>query len=449
VIATRRKALATGISLPADYLDLWPTVARHPFPFTLELGGTHAVLGSNPYRVLLAKGDRVTDWCAGRKRVRRADPFDVVREALAEHAVKDNDTAFPFAGGAIGYLGYDLGRHIELLPERAIDDRGLPDLFLAFYDRAIVVDHSARRAAIVELSEREDGRAMDAKQYDEEFRGLGPMTAGATGSNFTRDEYLAAVARVRDYIAAGDVYQVNLSQRFRARTPASPFELYRRLRPAPYSSLLEIGRRAIVSSSPELFLDVRERRVVTRPIKGTRRRGETLAEDERLRGELLASEKDNAELAMIVDLERNDLGRVCEYGSVRVTEPLALETHPTVHHLVATVEGKLRRDADLVGLLRATFPGGSVTGAPKIRAMEIIDELEPTRRGAYTGAIGFLGFDGAATLSVAIRIIEVHGDDCWFQVGGGVVADSDPAAEYDETLVKGAALAQAIGIQIA
>jgi para-aminobenzoate synthetase component 1 len=244
---------------------------------------------------------------------------------------------------------------------------------------------------------------------------------------------------------------VNLSQRFHTRSPLTPQELYERLRassPAPYSALLEMGSRAVISSSPELFLQTEGRRVVTRPIKGTRRRGRSSEEDERLRAELLASPKDDAELAMIVDLERNDLGKVCEAGSVVVSDAKSLETHPTVHHLAATVEGKLKPGAGAVDLLRATFPGGSVTGAPKIRAMEIIDELEPTRRAAYTGAIGRIGFDGRVALSVAIRIIEKHGEDVWFQTGGGLVADSDPAREYDETLVKASGIVRALGIDL-
>ena len=259
------------------------------------------------------------------------------------------------------------------------------------------------------------------------------------------------MARAREYIAAGDIYQVNLSQRFHTRCALDPLEIYTRLRassPAPYSALLGMGARSVVSSSPELFLHSDGRRVVTRPIKGTRPRGATPGEDDRLRTELMASPKDDAELAMIVDLERNDLGRVCEYGSVRVATAKELETHPTIHHLVATVEGRLRRGAGPVDLLRATFPGGSVTGAPKIRAMEIIDELEPTRRAAYTGAIGWIGFDGRVGLSVAIRIVEKHGEDLWFQTGGAIVADSEPEREFDETLVKATGIIRALGIDL-
>ncbi len=382
--------------------------AVRPFPYIIEGIGQ----GADPYRVLFAKDGSIDDWRTGRRATYRADPFDVLRDALAE----------PGCRHAVGYLGYDLGRHIEKLPARAVDDLDFPGLFLAFHGTAT-------------------GPAMPPDAYQT------PTPSRRASSNFTRDSYLAAVAKIRDYIAAGDVYQVSLSQRFHATTDASPRELYDRLRvvsPAPHSALLEFGDRAIISASPELFLQVKDRRVVTRPIKGTRPRGD----DERLRAELLASEKDNAELAMIVDLERNDLGRVCEYGSVRVTEPVALETHPTVHHLVATVEGTLRRDADLVDLLRATFPGGSVTGAPKIRAMEIIDELEPTRRAAYTGAVGILRADGSASLSIAIRTLEKQGEDVWFQAGGGVVWDSDPAQEYEETLVKARAMATALGVSL-
>ncbi|MBI4566749.1 MAG: aminodeoxychorismate synthase component I [Planctomycetes bacterium] len=459
--AFRFRPVAAGVTLPSDALSIWPTLARQPFPFILDYTDPTqpdrpwTILGSNPARVWIAKGDRIEEWRAGRKRTLRGDPFEVLRAALAEHAVSDDDTGLPFAGGAVGYLGYDLGGRIESLPRQAVDDRGFPDLFLAFYDRALVLDRAANRARLVELAPRDPPRAIDPRAYDEHFGSWPPLSPRAcdrpVASNFTREGYLAAVRRAREYIAAGDIYQVNLSQRFHARMRLDPFDIYARLRsssPAPYSALLSMGARAVVSSSPELFLHARERHVVTRPIKGTRSRGADPAEDERLRAELLSSPKDDAELAMIVDLERNDLGRVCEFGSVKVTQPKALETHPTVHHLVATVEGRLRRDADAIDLLRATFPGGSITGAPKIRAMEIIDEIEPTRRAAYTGAIGWIGFDGRVALSIAIRIVERHGEDLWFQVGGGIVADSDPEQEFHETLVKATGIVRALGLDL-
>jgi para-aminobenzoate synthetase component 1 len=447
------RPVSTGIALPREPLDYFRSIARHPFPFILESQSTGrwTFLGSNPYRVLLVKESRVTDWRAGRAKARTADPFDAIRDALAEHRVEP-DPAVPFPGGAVGYLGYDLAQHLEKLPRRAVDDRGFPDAFLAFYDRVVAADRETGRASVIELSTREEKRAMTPADYAETFAGPAPMEPWRpVTSNFTRDAYLAAVRRAKDYIAAGDIYQVNLSQRFATTTPLAPIDVYRRLRevsPAPFGALLQIGNRAVVSSSPELFLQKDGRRVVTRPIKGTRRRGGTPEDDERLRAELYASSKDAAELAMIVDLERNDLGRVCDYGTVRVPDLKALESHPTVHHLVATIEGRLRREADAVDLLRAAFPTGSITGAPKIRAMEIIDELEPTRRAAYTGAIGTLGFDGNLNLSVAIRILELHGANAWFQVGGGLVADSIPDDEFAETLVKATGMVRALGVDL-
>ena len=450
------RPIATGIELPREPLTYFATLARHPFPFILESqsGGRFTFMGSNPFRVLIAKGGRVTDWRAGRERTREADPFEALRDALAEHSV-DNDRGLPLPGGAVGYLGYDLVQHLETLPRRATDDRGFPDLFLAFYDRIVVSDRETGRCQVVDLSERATKRAMDLRTYEERFGGPTPMAPWPherpVASNLSRSAYLAAVRRAKEYIAAGDIYQVNLSQRFATRTTLDALQVYRQLRaasPAPFGALIQIGNRSVISSSPELFLKKTGRDVVTRPIKGTRRRGAAADEDERLRAELLARPKDDAELTMIVDLERNDLGRVCEYGTVQVPVLKALESHPTVHHLVSTVEGRLRRDCDVVDLLRATFPTGSITGAPKIRAMQIIDELEPTRRAAYTGAIGAIGFDGDLQLSVAIRIVELHGRNAWFQVGGGIVADSEPEAEFEETLVKATGIVRALGVDL-
>jgi para-aminobenzoate synthetase component 1 len=443
-------ALSTALALPRDLAAYFPTVARHPFPFLLEsaASGRYSFLGSNPYAVLTARADRLSLWRANREKTFRGNPFDVLAEMIAERRA-ENDRDFPLPGGAVGAFGYDLGRHLERLPLRAEDDLDFPDLVLGFYDRVVCVDHQGQKAWIIELSDRAAERAIDSRTYDEAFGGA-PGTR-ARGANFTPARYLDAVRRAKDYITAGDIYQVNLSQRFHARTDAAPFDVYRELRrisPAPHAAFLQFGRRAILSASPEQFLELRGRTVVTRPIKGTRRRSADDDEDERLRQELFTSAKDDAELAMIVDLERNDLGRVCEFGSVKVTAPKTLESHPTVHHLVATVEGRLARGRGAVDLLKATFPGGSITGAPKIRAMEIIDELEPTRRAFYTGSIGYLGFDGSMSLSVAIRTILADGPDYFFQAGGGIVADSDPLAEYDETLAKASAMARALGVSI-
>ncbi len=369
----------------------------------------------------------------------------------------------PYPPGWFGYVGYEVGRCVERLPARAQRDTSLPDLRLAFHDAVLVRDRRTGRAWLAEVAVR-GGRGAAERLVQlaraaadlpadggEAIAATNPQAGPETPSNFTRAQYLDAVARGREHIAAGDIFQVNLSQRF--EPPGSPpaRRLYRALRrrnPAAYAGYLSFGTpeapRAVLSSSPELFLRLRGREVVTRPIKGTCGRTGDDRADARAAERLGASEKDNAELAMIVDLLRNDLGRVCEYGTVDVPERRRLEAHPTVFHLVATVAGRLREGVGPAELLRATFPGGSITGAPKIRAMEIIDELEPVARGVYTGCIGTVGIDGSATWNIAIRTIVRDGERTLVQVGGGIVADSDPAAEYDETLDKARGMLAAV-----
>jgi para-aminobenzoate synthetase component 1 len=327
----------------------------------------------------------------------------------------------------IGYLSYDLGRLFERLPVLASDDLGLPlfsfTMHYGFADPAAYALRPGSQPAVTDRGVR---------------------------SNFTRSGYEAAIRRCIDYIAAGDVFQVNLSQRFSAGATAPPALIYQRLMertPAWYGALLQYPDHALICNSPETFLRVvlmsgGRRGIVTRPIKGTRPRLPGME------AALRDSIKDQAELNMIVDLERNDLGRVCEIGSVRVTEPRGIEAHPTVYHGAATIEGTLRPEVSFVDLLRATFPGGSVTGAPKIRAMEIIEELEPTRRGPYCGAIGYLAADGTMEFNIAIRTMIVKDGLVHIPVGGGIVVDSNPSEEYDETLVKARAMFAALGLSV-
>jgi anthranilate/para-aminobenzoate synthase component I len=339
-----------------------------------------------------------------------SDPIDALRWLSTEGRLHD----------WIGWISYDLGRWFERVPTIARNDLDLP----------LFVFTSHRQSAV------HGGREPQQKIILGETREL--------RSTFSKREYERAVARVIDYIRAGDIFQVNLSQRFSAGLNARPQAVYQRLRsdsPAAFGACLVYDDHALICNSPELFLRVTpDRRVVTRPIKGTRPRAPGMEI------ELLNSPKDQAELNMIVDLERNDLGRVCEIGSVRVTEPRVIEAHPTVYHGVSSIEGRLRDDVTFLDLLRATFPGGSVTGAPKIRAMEIIEELEPVRRGPYCGAIGHLDRDGTIELNVAIRTMIVKDGLVHIPVGGGIVADSEPAAEYEETLVKARANFAAVGI---
>ena len=323
------------------------------------------------------------------------------------------------SGRWVGYLSYDLGRLFEPMLARAVDDLRVALFVFTYHERvgtAAVPVSSAGALASAEIPH----------------------------SNFTQQAYWSVVARAKEYIAAGDVFQVNLSQRFTTKLTAEPHMIYQRLRqfyPSDYGACLIYDDFALLCNSPELFLRVSpDRQVITRPIKGTRplKPG--------MQGELRDSTKDQAELNMIVDLERNDLGRVCEIGSVKVIEPRTIESHPTVYHGVATIGGKLRDEIDFVELLRATFPGGSITGAPKIRAMQIIDELEAVRRGPYCGAIGYLAADGSMEFNVAIRTMIVKDGMVHIPVGGGIVADSDPVEEYEETLVKAKAMFEALGI---
>ncbi len=360
-------------------------------------------MAADPKRIIRAKGRHIQIITPAGTQHFEADPFTALQAELAQSP-----------GTAIGYFGYDLKNFVERLPAQSVDDLGLPDLWFGFYDTPIQFMNSGASVPPVVLNPQD--------------------RRDACSTNFTRASYRQAVQRAKDYIAAGDIYQVNLSQRFQCQVNASATEVYRALRsanPAPYCAYLDIGDAQILSSSPECFLKLEDRQVVTRPIKGTRPRAVDPSE-------LLAAPKDNAELLMIIDLERNDLGRVCEFGSVHVPELVRVESFATVHHLVATVAGTLRAGVSHVDCVRACFPGGSITGAPKIRAMEIIDELEPRARGIYTGAIGF--FDPAGRRShfnIAIRTaVYQPGGRLTFQAGGGIVADSDPDAEYDETLAK-------------
>jgi para-aminobenzoate synthetase component 1 len=390
-----------------------------------------------------------------------SDPFEALRRLLVAHAIAPlPDVPFP-QGGAIGYLGFDLGQHLERLPSRSRDDLVLPEMCLAFYDWCLVHHRGSGRAWIVAtgLPERDPqaaGRrlewALDRLQ-GLETRGEPSVdhqawTAGELRSNFERDQYLAAVETARAYLVAGDIYQVNISQRFQGSLRGDSWQFYRRLRhvnPPLLGAYLGFPDATVMSASPEEFLHVRGREVRTRPIKGTRPRGPTPAQDRELGLALVDSVKDRAENLMIVDLMRNDLGRVCRVGSVRVPRLFGLEAHPTVFHLVSTVTGELEEGRDVVDLLRASFPGGSVTGAPKIRAIEIIDELEPCARGAYTGAIGVVGLDGSMAMNVAIRTLQLRGGRGVLHAGGGIVADSDPTEEYEETLAKARGIMRALG----
>lgn len=419
-------------------------------------GRSCSFLGFDPFLTWQCHGDNIVVETAGTREEMRGDPLGHLRTLMTRYRAT-GDGVIPFRGGAVGYFGYEFGARLEGVPLRVPSESSLPDARFGFYDGFIAYDQTngtaslvanpvARRSAAEILAAL---RAAVTAATNVSSPSPAPVNLSAEPEpDLTRDEYLGRVERVRAYIASGDVYQVNLSQRFTTRTTDDPFVIYERLRaasPAPFGAYLDGGGFQILSSSPELFLRAgRDGQLLTRPIKGTRPRGATPAEDHRLAAELLASEKDHAELLMIVDLERNDLGRVCRFGSVRVEERHRIESHPTVHHLVATVSGRLAEGRDIYDALRALLPGGSITGAPKIRAMQIIAELEPCPREVYTGAIGWLGFDGTGDFNIAIRTLVHRQGRVSYHVGGGVVWDSVAEAEYDETLTKGRAMRAAL-----
>ncbi len=459
----------TPLDGPADPEPLILAVAGQPDPVVLESAARHAaygrysIIGCRPLTRLERRDGQLRNDRGEILATSDGGLWQALAEALDGTKIPDAEPE-PYAPGWVGYLGYELGGTIERLPGQARRDTALPDLHLAFYDALLIYDSQAASWQLVELVFNDPPpRAGQAAQTLRQLltatntadapptHAPNPTTNTNAASNFQPDAYRQAVQRCIDYIAAGDIFQVNLSQRFCVESAPPAIDIYRALRrrnPACYAAYLDIptpqGHAAVVSSSPELFLRVIGRNVLTRPIKGTRPRTGEPTQDATAAAELQASEKDNAELAMIIDLLRNDLGRVCEFGTVRVQQRAELEEHPTVYHLVGTVAGRLREDVGQAGLLRATFPGGSITGAPKIRAMEIIDELEGLARGVYTGAIGMVGVNGRAEWNIAIRTIICDAGRALVQAGGGIVADSTPDGEYQETLAKARALLEAI-----
>lgn len=418
--------------------------------------GRWSILATDPrWTVTAYAGEVLLDGACGPRRLDGGALHAFAALVEAEPRVPPR-AGLPFTGGAIGYLGFELGREVERLPATTIDDTGVPALAFGWYDAALVWDHEQGRGwlagrpdAVAALRARLSASACPTALTS------APTAPAAPVSNMTYEAYEAAVERARAYIAAGDIYQVNLAQRFSLPLVEDGFEVYGRLRtasPAPFAAYLDLrgafGGVEVLSSSPERFLLADGDRLETRPIKGTRPRGRTPEADAALADELRASRKDLAEHVMIVDLERNDLGRVAEPGSVRVPRFAALETYRHVHHLVSVVEAARRENVGLEALLRATFPGGSISGAPKVRALEIIDELEPHVRGVYCGSIGYVSADGRIDLNIAIRTITLADGVARFHVGGAIVHDSRPDSEYAETLHKARGMARALGVAL-
>jgi para-aminobenzoate synthetase component 1 len=431
-----------------------------------------SVLGGN---IAKTDADRFSYWAAEPKeifefRAGEQEPFEKLQKVLDKYKiVQDAENKLPegiFCGGWIGYFSYELGRYIEKLPETTIDDLQVPLIRLCFYDRVIAYDHVEESFWLIVLQlpgdiekpeEKLDALERLLKQSKSisvpqpNSVDLDDIDFSSIRCNMDKNYYLQTVEKIKRYIFDGEVYQINFSQRFESDYNAEPIDLYHWqnfYNPSGYAAFIDGGDFQIVSASPEMFITIADGFIKTKPIKGTRRRISEMSgansEIEQINAdnfdELLHSEKEQAELNMIIDLERNDVAKICRPGTRTVIQPRTIETYPTVFHAVATVAGQLRDDVTICDVLKAMFPGGSITGAPKIRSMEIIDETEPTARGVYTGSIGFIGIDGNVCLNIAIRTIIIKDQKAYAQTGGGIVADSDAEAEWDETITKARAL---------
>lgn len=479
-VSVARRELAQNLATDAHFMQLAAQITGKPHSAVLLSGGAvesglenrYSMIAWDPFLRFISKGQSCRIQEAERTQTLQGDPLQLLDDLFARFQPDFPLCTPPFAGGAVGYFAYDLKNVIEKLPTTATDDLHLPDIFLFWPRQLLIHDRVGKKLVhLVFRYEREDvslsgdspGIANSAGSHLEgpdsllwldeaqfpltETSTVADFRVGDLQSNFAHEDYLRAVSRVRHYIRAGDVYQVNLSQRFCLPVAGNPFELWRalfQLNPTPFYAYIHADDHQVLSTSMERFLFRREDYIETRPIKGTRRRGNTPEEDRLLREELCRSRKDDAELSMIVDLLRNDLGRVCRARSIRVAEHKRLESYQSVHHLVSIVSGQLRAGTSYGEVLRATFPGGSITGCPKIRAMEIIDELEPNVRHIYTGSIGYLGWHANMDLNIAIRTALIKDGVCYYSAGGGIVYDSTEEDEYQETLHKARSLFQVI-----
>ncbi len=452
------------VTVPLDsnlsFLEIASRFAYQPGTIALTSGGSldcarYNILGINPWLVLRANLTYATIATVNTTTTIEADPLDILQFLVKSYKLPTSGNyPLPLISGLLGYLSYDLKDCIEVLPRTSVDDLHLPHLYMVAPSIIVVEDRFENKKTLYISTIA--GNAADRKiAFLDVLSKPAPlyiMTHSANHSPmqscFKREEYMQAIEDIRDYIVRGHVYQVNMSQRFEASFHGDPYELFMLMfarNPAPFFAYINAGDHHIVSTSPERFIELRENHVETRPIKGTRPRGKTPEEDLHFREDLTNSKKDDAELSMIVDLLRNDIGKVCSAGSVKVREHKRVEAYENVLHNVSIIDGILDKDRDVVDLIRATFPGGSITGCPKIRSMEIIDELEPVRRHLYTGSIGYIGFHDTMDLSIAIRTATIKDGRLVFSVGGGIVYDSNPADEYQETLHKGKTLMNAIG----
>ena len=427
--------------------------------------GRYTFLGAQPRRVITARGRELTIREGSHVERRQGSVIELLRQYLRQYRPTTVPNLPPFTSGGVGYFAYDMVRQFERLPERAKDDLGLPDCVFTFYDRLLAFDHlrhqvhiiaaadvrseSPRKAydhALADIAALEDKLARGLRRQHLHWSSRDKKKAIKVHSSTSHEKFVESVRRAKEYIAAGDIFQVVLSLRLDFKPPADPFQIYRALRtvnPSPYMYFLKFDDMHVVGASPEMLVRVSGRKLEYRPIAGTRKRGADAAEDERLTAELRSDEKECAEHVMLVDLGRNDIGRVSEYGTVKVRDLMYVEKYSHVMHLVSALEGKLRGDLDALDALDACFPAGTLSGAPKVRAMEIIEEMEPVRRGVYGGSVLYADYAGSLDSCIAIRTMVLHGNRAYLQAGAGIVADSDPESEYQECMNKASALLRA------
>lgn len=448
------KPLIKEINTMLDSFDIFSIFKNQPNIIYLDSStndtslSKYSFIGINPFITIKYENNI----CKYNDTIVDMDIFVLLKKVIKDYSC-NNNTPFPFISGGMGYFAYDLARNIEKIPEISKKIVDIPDCYFNFYDNIIIYDHLNNKVyvsamGIIESPEKSI-EIIESKIKKGTKTVYNKLLKDDIGfhSDFTEDTYVNAVEKMRNYIENGHIYITNMTHTFRCTLNRKPYDIYKilhKINPSPFSAFMSLESFSVLCSSPERFISIRNNIVETRPIKGTRPRGNTKKEDLKFRSELLNSEKDKSELLMIVDLERNDISKVCKPHTVKVTELFKLEEYATVYHLVSTITGELEENNTAVDCIRACFPGGSITGAPKLRAMEIIEELEPVRRNIYTGCIGYLGFDGNCDTNIVIRTILMKDNNAYIGVGGGITWESNPKAEYQETLDKAKALFNSI-----
>ncbi|MDQ0233303.1 anthranilate synthase component I family protein [Metabacillus malikii] len=458
----QRSSIGMSFEYKGDFFEQYKFLCKdeelHAF-LESGRGGKYSIAGINPIATIMGKDNKLVIHDVNGKTERNGQPLELFQEWLNLYKTETNTSLPDFQGGAIGFISYDCVRYFEKLPNHASDDLDTPDLYFLIFDDIAVYDHETSKLWLIthyyqnqhvtiaekKLEKLKEKWTQNPKSYNDLENPI-KKPSDKEPISFTKNSFVAAVETIKEYISQGDVFQVNLSVRQHFPLEQQPLFIYEQLRkvnPSPYMAYLHFPELQVISGSPELLVKKQGLTVSTRPIAGTRSRGKTEVEDIKLAQELIENEKERAEHVMLVDLERNDLGRVCEYGTVHVDEFMVIEKYSHVMHIVSNVKGTLRSDSDFVDIIKATFPGGTITGAPKVRTMEIIEELEPTRRGLYTGSIGWIGFDGNMELNIVIRTLLSKDGYGYVQSGAGIVIDSNPEYEYKESLKKAHAIMKA------